>query len=384
MKENFLIITFLNDYLEVAAIKADFDKKKLEVINISHFNKDQFFYPLKRILFYSFFPKFYNVIFVFDSKLAATYYDVISLACDNLQRPINEADLDNLVSQALWKFFDQGRIDASRQLCLNDTEILLSDIQIYDFKINNRRIINPLGHSAKKIEIYLVQTFTQRSLFKKLLSLLPRRAKLILVTEGGTMAAHLFSRIAKKDKFFFAKVTDNQTDLFMAKNNKITFFDYFNWGKNNLCSGISNVLKISPVVSQSIIDRFVFCQTSLNFKKRFNKIFLDEIINLFKGLKIAASRTKISAVFVDFSQLTSPFAEGLKFKRISTKMIISLDLNKMIEVFGFEFIDCTTKNISLDLLSLAALIEFYFSPISSFPLSLINHLAKQRTKWLIP
>lgn len=393
MRENFLIVNFLDDYLEATTAKADFSKKKLEITDVSYLKNHQTLYPLKKIFSTSFYPKPYNIIFVLNPRLAATNYDVISLGRDNPQKPLNEADLDNLISKALWKFFDESRANSAKQLGLNDLEILLSDVQVYDLKIDGHHLINPFRHSAKKIEISLSQTFTQRSFFKELLSILPKRAKLGLAVEGGTAACHLLSRITLKDKFFFAKTMTDYTNLFLTENGRICFFDYFNWGKNHFYLGVARNLRVNLTTSQSIIDKFIFYQTSLSFRRQFKKIFLKEIMILLRGLKAAASRIKNSFIYVDFLPLTVSLKGGLKLDKISYKMILPVDLNRtIVETLGFELIsrrDC-------DFLSLAALMEFYFLPrlepkflkthiqTSLFPLALVNHLAKRRMKWLTP
>jgi hypothetical protein len=53
-----------------------------------------------------------KIIISLDSDLCSSIYSSIVLVRDNAKDPIDEVDLDNLVSQAVWKFFDRHRVSS--------------------------------------------------------------------------------------------------------------------------------------------------------------------------------------------------------------------------------------------------------------------------------
>src|SRR3989338_892275 len=122
MKENFWIVNFRVDNCEATALRIDFTKKKLSVVKSLQLQNHQIFHHLKRIFSFYFYPHPYKVIFIFDSRLAVTHYGVISSVRDDYRKPIEEGELNTLVSQSVWKFFDQNRKGAAVQLGLNETE----------------------------------------------------------------------------------------------------------------------------------------------------------------------------------------------------------------------------------------------------------------------
>jgi hypothetical protein len=51
---------------------------------------------------------------------------------------------------------------------------------------------------------------------------------------------------------------------------------------------------------------------------------------------------------------------------------------------GFDLAVSDSGEKEIDFLFAAAVLEIFFSPIPSYPLSLINRLAKRRMLWLMP
>ncbi len=394
MKENFAIINFFGDDFEATVVRADFADKKIGFVENLKFSDSNFIPVLKRFFSFVFYPRPYKVILIFSPRDATGYHGTVSLGRDDHKKKITEEELGDLVSSAVWKFFDESRLKASKQLSLGESEIILSDVSVYDFKLDGRRVIDPLKESAGRVEISLSQTFVKREFLSNVLALLPKRIKKVFILEGGVSASHLLRRASKNDKFIFAKTTREKTNIFWANKEKICFFDYFDWGENSIYKGISDKLKINVSESKSIVEKFLNHQMSSYFAKNFKSMFSNEIITLIQGLKSGGdnisvggryfSRGKSSLIYLDFPFLKEFLKEGLKLKKISTKMIVSVNSSEIFENFGFELSGQPLKAENPDFLTVSALLEVYFLPIPSYPLSLINRLAKRRMRWLIP
>ena len=165
---------------------------------------------------------------------------------------------------------------------------------------------------------------------------------------------------------------------------EICFSDYFSWGENNIYKGISSKLKVNISESKSIVEMFLDHKTSPCFFKNFGNLFADEVITLIQGLKSGIVKIKGSLTYLDFPSFEKFLKEGLKLKNVSTKMVIPVDSVEIFENFDFEIKGQLLKTKKPDFLTAAALLKVYFLPTPSYPLSLINRLAKRKMRWLIP
>ena len=387
-----MVINFLDESIEAVSAKVDFSNKKIKILNNRNINRISAMEELKKIFTKSFYPQPYKIIFIFDSATAVTNYEMVALARDDAKKTIDESELENLVSQGLWRLFDQNRHISVKRFNIEDLEILLCDVRIYSFRVDGMQSVDLFKQKGRQVEIVFSQTFAKRSILKELISLLPKRAKIGFIAEGGTMAAHLLSRLDKKDKFslkrvnsksrfIFAKTIAGRTDIFLADEDHITLFDYFMWGRNNFYAGMAKHLEVAPSLMPLMIEKFISGQTSLRFKQLFSKILLEETITLIRGIKTALNRIGKSIAYLDWGVLP------LKFNGVSTKMIIPVSNQSITENFGFQLNPIKTE---CDFLSLAGILEFYFLPHEDkaehdfTKKSLLQHLAKRHLKWLLP
>ena len=107
----------------------------------------------------------YKTILALDSDFAHTVNSSIGIIRDNPKETITESDLDNILFQALWRFFDRYRATAAGRLGVGDVDVVLSDIRVGEIKLDGHKVINPVGFKAKSAEIYLSETFISRKLF---------------------------------------------------------------------------------------------------------------------------------------------------------------------------------------------------------------------------
>jgi hypothetical protein len=384
MKENFAAINFFGDKCRATAIKADFANKKIEISEDFEFSSRNPLPVLKKFFSLVFYPRAYSAIFIFSPKEAAGIGGLISFERLKPKEKISEEELADSVSDAVWKFFDSGRTKAAKQLGLSEPEIMLSDVSVYDFKIDGRKVINPMKQAGKKISLEMGQVFADRGNLKKFIGILPKRSKRAFIMEGGTCASRLLERMSGKQKFAFAKVSPKETNMFFGGKGDLGFMDYFSWGEEDLYRGISDNLKIGVSESKFAAEKALAGETSENFKKEFQKIFLGGIAPLVQGLKAGASAAKAKKIFLDFPFAEKAVSEGLKFKNISTNMIISVGFSGVLEKLGFGLNAPADKKEKADFLLAAAILEIYFSPALSYPLSLVNRLAKRRMMWLMP
>ncbi|MCX6702781.1 MAG: hypothetical protein NTW60_02850 [Candidatus Wolfebacteria bacterium] len=303
--ENFLILNFLDDYFEAALLRTDFSKKNLVLISLEKENyesRDKF----KKIFRRAFPMRSYKVILALDSKRAFTGHWNVSLVRDNREGKVTQADLENFVSRAIWKVFDNGRKMSGSQLGLNDADSLLVDTRIYDFKIDGRRVIDPLKHDGGKFDVSLSQTFTSRLFMEQMRSMLPKRAKLAFIVESGVAASRLLSHMDNKKNFIFAKVMKDETDIFISKKERknpeedrsfVSFLDYFEWGANDFYRDLGKEIAAEPEIAEAIAETFFTKELSLALERRLENILSEKMMTLNRGLANAATVAKCDLVY---------------------------------------------------------------------------------------
>ncbi|MBI2514719.1 hypothetical protein HYV91_00805 [Candidatus Wolfebacteria bacterium] len=376
-KEKFLILDFRDDGLELYLLRFDsltkrVDAKKLKAVGQSPLEaipKIKKF--LLNIFSFQFPPP--KVIISFSPDFALTYYEHVVLNRDRPNELMTEADLDNLISQALWKIFDEKRRQSAKQLVLSDLDILLADTKITDFRIDGRRVLDPLRHSGREASIGISQTFVNRTIFKKIVSVLPRRVKLLLVVDGGAATSRLLSsRFSQSRDFIFADVLDARTNLYSVSQSsglKIGFHDYFPWGEKNFFEGVARDLKIPVDLIQSLVKKISEGKVSLTLGRQLKKIISEELAMLIHGLERAKETLKVNSLYLVFRPL-----RGIDF---FPKMVRLVEADRLMEDLGFVF-SSDLKNSSIS--SIASFLEFYFLREGD----ILNHIAKRRMRWLMP
>lgn len=376
-KEKFLILDFRDDGLELYLLRFDsltkrVDAKKLKAVGQSPLEaipKIKKF--LLNIFSFQFPPP--KVIISFSPVFALTYYEQVVLNRDRPNELMTEADLDNLISQALWKIFDEKRRQSAKQLVLSDLDILLADTKITDFQIDGRRVLDPLRHSGREASIGISQTFVNRTIFKKIVSVLPRRVKLLLVVDGGAATSRLLSsRFSQSRDFIFADVLDARTNLYSVSRGsglKISFHDYFPWGEKNFFEGVARDLKIPVDLIQSLVKKISEGKVSLTLGRQLKKIISEELAMLIHGLERAKETLKVNSLYLVFRPL-----RDIDF---FPKMVRLVEADRLMEDLGFVF-SSDSKDSSIS--SIASFLEFYFLREGD----ILNHIAKRRMRWLMP
>jgi len=357
-----------------ASIKADFVNKEIKVLKVLS-SPDA-----KKLL-----KKFgrltkYKIIVSLDSHLGTTIHSSVVLVRENYKELIDEPELDNLISQAIWKFFDRHRSKVANKMNTSDLDIILSDVRVGGIKLDGHKVVNPVGFRAKTVEVQFSQTFLLRNLVDQLKTLLPAK-QTVLITENGAALSNVLAKLGTEKDFLLANLFGGKTTLFSASGSQNSYLDRFNWGEDDLNRSVAEDLAITPEVSRSIIEGYVNGETSPLFKKRFEGLLAKELHNLARGLNSALKRLDAKTIYLQpFFNLPPLFTASFKnqFDRPVALQVLHLDL--ISNNLGF---DVKFKNHRDSLYSfsfLAALMEWYLSPQEDK----MSQLAKRRVRWLSP
>ncbi|MDO8429882.1 MAG: hypothetical protein Q7S73_00770 [bacterium] len=384
--DSYLLIEVLNHYVQLTVLKVDSNRKKILVVKsffkpVSDFSSISIVKELKSLLKKIRNPKSYKIILSLDSKLGTTIHSSVSLVRQNSKTVIDEADIDNLISQAIWRFFDRQRLKVAQKMDIDDVDVLLSDVRIRGIRLDGHRVVNPIGFKSKSVEIFFSQTFIVREFMRGLRDLLPKD-NLVLITETGTAISHILSKILGKDQFFLANLFPDQTSIYLASSNRLSHLDNFEWGENQLTHLLGRHFRLDSETAKSVIDNYIADNASQNFLRRFEGILTKELQIFVNGLEsLVGEENKSSDIYLNSFFNLPPVVFSSRFQNRFQKSIklLPLSTNLITEKLGYEVQFKKSVSVKNPLSLLAAFFEINFLPQNDK----MSHLANRRVRWLV-
>lgn len=382
--EKYLVIEVLNHYIQITALKVDSKNKKITVFK-------NFFQPIPEFtianilnIFPALFKKIskpgkYKIIISLDSRLGTTLYSSISLVRSNPKEVIDEADLDNLISQAIWRFFDKNRWRIAKKMEIDEVDVLLSDVRIRDLRIDGHRVVNPLGFKAKSVEIIFSQTLVGRELMRAVKDLIPKE-NITLITEAGTALSHVFSRVLEEENFYLANLFPGHTSVFSVAGLRLAHHDGFDWGGDNLIHFLRRQFCLDPDTADSLIQNYVAGNASQGFLRRFENILVKELYGFSNGIESLLPDEQ-SAVYLNSFFTVPPIVYSGRFQNRFKKPIKLFPLSPEIITakLGYTVQFKSRIPVRNQLSLLGAILEVKFLPANNT----LSHLANRRLRWLV-
>jgi len=115
-----------------------------------------------------------TVIIAADPSLAYTTVVPVLLERES-DKPLAAIELENLLSQAVGRIFNQCRDAASRALGVDDLDAVLVTSRVLDFKVDGHRVMNPVGFRAATVDAVFDLTLTTRAVLAQVRSLIGMR-----------------------------------------------------------------------------------------------------------------------------------------------------------------------------------------------------------------
>jgi len=289
-----------------------------------------------------------------DSKSAVTIFSSVTIKRDNPREELGMIDLENSISQAIWKLFDGSRREAAERLQIGEVDLLLTDARVMGMKIDGHQVINPHGFKGKELDVILAITMVKRNQFVDETNPI----------EGGSARAYLLSREKKLSDALYIEIGDDWTTLFSVKPKHISYMSDFNWGISRVIELMRKKLEISESVAREFYSRLTLGDTSPHILKQLEKVFYDAFSEFVDGLaegikEFSKSKTKFPPVYL---KSFSPLPDSVFRKRFSLdgKQVRLLPTGEGIEVQVFADDELHTTYQEL------------------------NDLARRRIKWLMP
>ncbi|MDO8466928.1 MAG: hypothetical protein Q7S83_02180 [bacterium] len=372
--DRFLVVEILENSNRVAYIKANFDNKELKFIK-THTGPD-----LKKLL-----KKFgrlaqYKIILGLDSHLATTIYSSVVLVRDRFKELIDEPELDNLISQAIWKFFDRQRSRVAVKMSTSDLDVVLSDVKIRGVRLDGHKVVNPVGFKAKTVEILFSQTFLLRQFAESLKDSLPIN-QVVFISENGTAWANVIAKSEAAENFAVANIFPGKTLMFASSGSQNSYWDHFPWGENNLNASLAADLSVDSETAAKVIGLYNQGFISVTFKRRVEALLGRELQMLANGIGQAIKKMDTNLVFVNPSfDLPAMFVANFRGELGKPAQLRLLDLDIISKNFGFDIKFKHTAQSKNSFGLLANVLEWYLAPQDDR----MSQMAKRRVRWLSP
>ena len=379
-KERFVVLEIFSDYLRITYGFFDPRAKQLVVTKIfkaringlaeigAYLNKIRI-------------PRKSNIILALGSAFATTLYSSSVLIREKYSELIDEPDLDNLVSQAIWKFFDRHRNQIAQKMQTSDLDVILTDVRIRGIKLDSHKVVNPLGFKARSVEVSFSQTFLTREFTQFLKQALPIN-QIVFVTEAGSSWSHALSSVSPKSAFLLGNVLHRETELFISDGRSHGSHDTIQWGLDVLPEHLSDRLAVEGGVAREIITRYLNGKTSILFRRRLETIILEAMHNLLRGFDLALERTGTSVLYVySYSDLpplifTSHFRNRFKHS-VNLYPVVPSSIG---ENFGFRISFKEQGDTHAAFPVLSYFLDWRLGSVHSK----LEQIAKRRVRWLSP
>ncbi len=296
-----------------------------------------------------------NRILDLDSKSAVTIFSSVTIPHVNPREELGLVDLENYISQAIWKTFDSCRSEAASRLEVNEVDLLLTDARIIEVKIDGHPVINPHGFTGKELQVLLLITIVKRDKFIE-------EAEIF---EGGSIRAYLLTRKLNLGHGIYIEIGDNSTTVFLIGPLKIGYLSEFEWGYNQILAALKEELGISSETAKNFYLRYIEDKTSSKAAKKLDKIFYNTFSSFVNGSVMA---------FKNFLHLGSA-----KLPPLYLKSFFPLPASVYQKKFLFDGRRLLFLSVGED----ASLEDFTKDNVHHVYREL-NQLAKRRIKWLMP
>lgn len=372
--DRFLVVEIAEHTNRIADIKANFADNEIKFIS-TRSGPD-----IKKLIKKFGRLKKYKIILGLDSHLATTIYSSVVLVRDRFKELIDEPELDNLISQAIWKFFDRQRGKVAAKMSVSDLGVVLSDVKIRGVRLDGHKVVNPAGFKAKTVEILFSQTFLLRQFAESLKDLLPLD-QVMFISESGTAWASVVAKSQEAESFAVANIFPGKTSIFAASGAQNSYWDHFAWGENNLYASLAGDLAVDPEVASAIVAKYNAGAMSATFKRRIETFISRELQMLANGIGQAIKKIDAETVFIHpFFDLPAMFVADFRGSLGKPAQLRLLDLDIISKNFGFDIKFKHAAQSKNAFSFLATLLEWYLAPQEDR----MSQMAKRRVRWLSP
>ena len=383
--ERFLVIEILRHSIRASVLIAHFEKKKIAVTRSASVPVEATDFSLLASSFGKLIKKFgggsgRRVICSAEPLFATTVHAHVTLVREHDHEAIDEADLDNLVGQAIWKLLDRHRSQAATKMNVGDIDVALADVRVRKILLDGHKVVNPVGFKAKTVEFHLTQTFSSKRFLHLLKEALPRASSVALI-ENGAAYANIVAKADGIPDFLLANVFEDRTDMFYCDRVSLSYADSFPWGEANMMRSLMTQFSLDAQTARRLLGAYLREEASPRFLRRFEEMLTEEFQIMAHGFTSHLDRVRSKAVYVQAFFALPRFVFSPSFSR---RMSRRARLTEVTDAFlgdrlGFAVTHARAAAPQSDFATVAPVLEFYFSPLNDK----IDLMVGRHTRWLV-
>ena len=289
----------------------------------------------------------------FGPSRAVTIFSTVKITREHPTQALTPVDLENHISQAVWKFYNDCRSEAADRLGKSEMDLTMTDARVVGVKIDGHQVINPSGFTGRELEIKLC------------MSMVGERMGENVGVEGGSIRAHILSHEEAVKNGYYIEIDDEQSHIFSITDVRIAHLNSFNWGRLNIEKALKEKLDLDSAVAYLIYNQYADGKVSEKMDRFLGKAFWGSFGEF------------INALFMNVRN------EGALKLREVPPVYIRANFTLPEQVFRKRYA-LGKKNISLKKASNKPDIEGFLEDGIHGIYEDLNELAKRRIKWATP
>ncbi len=205
-------------------------------------------------------PEESQAIVIFDTHEAVLMQGIVSLQRADWNAEITMPELENAVRHGVWQLFQQDRLIAARFLKVQDSQLKLADVDVMQLKLDNHKVISPIGFRSHVISCLLRETFVRSEPWQQVVGVLTPERIISVVERSGFWAGQ--AALIAKEPALFLDVGPVQTGIYSVAEGVVTFIDTVLWGTAGVFGSVAKQFGVPIETAPEIINRYAMRQVS--------------------------------------------------------------------------------------------------------------------------
>lgn len=211
-----------------------------------------------------------------DPQSAVTVFSAVKSIREHPTRALTPVDLENAISQAVWKFYNECRREASDRLGVGEMDLEVTDARVVGIKIDGHQVINPSGFTGRELEVKLSISMARKD--GPDVSGTP--------VEGGSFRAFILSELEDVGRGFYVETDNYSSHLFTIKDGHVSHHNSFDWGRDHLDRALREALDLDNEAAYAIYEKYVRGEVSSKVDRLIKKTFLNSFTEFLNALSM--------------------------------------------------------------------------------------------------
>lgn len=320
-----------------------------------------------------------RVIVGMHSGLLTTTETVVTIRREDPRRPVDDAELENIVSSGLWKIFSRDQKTLAHKMNCAEASVVLVGAFITQVRVDAHRVASPVGFPAHTVELTVLYSASSKAAHDVLAPLLAGEQE-VYCTEIGVSETLRLAEQKSAGNFVLMRVSEAYTYVYAAHQDEISYIDTIHWGRRSLVHSLVHELMINEEQAINLLRLADAGLTSLHVRRRIETLLLQEVSVLLKGIGSHVGRKEVEAVYVaaPFSLPPAIFGDTAARRAGIEVPVIPMPNNSHGEK-GESALPLSMKPTAS---SVSALCANAWAALRSFEQSEVQKIAKRRARWL--